>query len=133
MYLNVKILLCPRSTLISCSKKDSFFWNLNIWYLLGFPELLQEFALGLARVAFLQNVALLTINKTATWQASFFRNREQSKSCNYLWKIEEVEYILWLWVNLGIESEKGGDDEMKKEAEVEEAIVSRINAKAARV
>ena len=47
--------------------------------------------------------------------------------------MEEVENILWSWVNLGIESEKGGDDELKKEAEVEEAIVSRINAKAARV
>merc|ERR1719357_39416 len=31
------------------------------------------------------------------------------------------------------EPEKGGDDELKKAAEVEEAIVSRINAKAARV
>jgi len=42
------------------------------------PELLKRFARALARVAFLQIMALLSINMKAIWRASFLQSREQA-------------------------------------------------------
>ena len=54
------------------------------------PELLQRFARALARVAFLRNMALLSINMKAIWRASFLKSREQADQCNNYGETEEV-------------------------------------------
>ena len=54
------------------------------------PELLQRFAHALARVAFLRNMALLSINMKAIWRASFLKSREQADQCNNSGETEEV-------------------------------------------
>ena len=54
------------------------------------PELLQRFARALARVAFLRNMALLSINMKAIWRASFLKSWEQADQCNNSGETEEV-------------------------------------------
>ena len=58
------------------------------------PELLQRFARALARVAFLRNMALLSINMKAIWQASFLKSREQADQCNNSGETEEVVFFI---------------------------------------
>ena len=55
------------------------------------PELLQRFARTLARIAFLRNMALLSINMKAIWRASFLQSREQADQCNNSGETEEVQ------------------------------------------
>ena len=57
------------------------------------PELLQGFARGLARVAFLRNITLLAINMKATWQASFLKSCTQANQCNNSGETEEVKNV----------------------------------------
>ena len=46
------------------------------------PELLHGFARGLAPVAFLRNITLLSINMKANWRANFLMSGEQVNQCN---------------------------------------------------
>ena len=60
--------------------------------------MLQGFARGLARVAFLQNITLLAINKKA--RASFLKRREKAKSCKNSGETEEVLFFRLLQVKV---------------------------------
>ena len=53
-------------------------------------ELLRRFARALARVAFLRNMALLSINMKAIWRANFLKSCEQADQCNNSGETEEV-------------------------------------------
>ena len=53
-------------------------------------ELLQRFARALARVAFLWNMAFLSINMKAIWRANFLKSCEQADQCNNSGETEEV-------------------------------------------
>ena len=54
------------------------------------PELLHGFARGLAPVAFLRNITLLSINMKVIWRASLLKNCEQANQCNNSGETEEV-------------------------------------------
>ena len=56
--------------------------------------MLQVFACGLARIAFLQNITLLAINKKATLWASFIKSCEKANQHNNSGETEEVT-IFW--------------------------------------
>ena len=60
------------------------------------PDLSKGFARGLALVAFLRNIALLSINMKAIWRASFLRSREQADQCNNSGETEEVYKVTFL-------------------------------------
>ena len=54
------------------------------------PELLHGFARGLAPVAFLRNITLLSINMKVIWRASLPKNSKQANQDNNSLEIEEV-------------------------------------------
>ena len=57
------------------------------------PELLHGFARGLAPVAFLRNITLLSINMKVIWRASLLKNCEQANQCNNSGETEEVSFF----------------------------------------
>jgi len=63
------------------------------------PELLHGFARGLAPVAFLRNITLLSINMKVIWRASLLKNCEQADQCNNSGKTEEVFISVFLQIN----------------------------------
>ena len=58
------------------------------------PELLHGFARGLAPVAFLRNITLLSINMKVIWRASLLKNCEQANQCNNSGETEEVLHCM---------------------------------------
>ena len=54
------------------------------------PELLHGFARGLAPVALLQNITLLSINMKVICRASLLKNCEQADQCNNSGETEEI-------------------------------------------
>ena len=56
------------------------------------PELLHGFARGLAPIAFLRNITLLSINMKVIWRASLLKNCEQADQCNNSGETEEVDF-----------------------------------------
>ena len=64
------------------------------------PELLHRFARGLAPVAFLRNITLLSINMKVIWRASLLKNCEQADKCNNSGKTEEVLEIDYVVLTL---------------------------------